>query len=283
MVEHAAFPRLAALAETLWSPASTHDWGGFIARLVPQMDRYRARGIAAAWSAFDVRVADAASGVVLQDQAGLPIRYTTDGSEPAANSALYREPLRLPAASTLRAAAFLDGSRIGDIALRAPGAARRRASNELGQCSGKLVLRLEDDAPASGPRAFFNVDLFDPCWIFQGAPLDGVERIHVRVGQLPYNFQLWKDVANIVPRPRAESAAGDLIVRRDDCKGAVLARIALTDARLRAGVSTLDATIPPQVGAHDLCFVFSGEGHDPLWAIEDISLQAGGSPRVTPQ
>ena len=45
LVEHAAFPRLDALAEVLWSPASTHDWNRFVARLVPQMARYRAMGI----------------------------------------------------------------------------------------------------------------------------------------------------------------------------------------------------------------------------------------------
>jgi hexosaminidase len=283
MVEHAAFPRLAALAETLWSPASTHDWNGFVVRLVPQMERYRARGIAAAWSAFEVRIADSARGVVLEGQAGWPIRYTTDGGEPTAGSALYREPLQPSAASTLRAAAFLDGRRVGDIALRAPDATQRRASNELGQCSGKLALRLEDDAPATGPRAFFNVDLFDPCWVFPRARLEGVDRIRVRIGQLPYNFQLWKDLANIVPRPQPDTPAGELIVRRDGCDGAVLAKVPLADARLHADVSAVDATIAAQTGVHDLCLTFSGEGHDPLWAIDDVTLQARASPRVSSQ
>ena len=44
-VEHAAFPRLDALAEVLWSPSSARDWRGFVERLVAEMDRQRALGI----------------------------------------------------------------------------------------------------------------------------------------------------------------------------------------------------------------------------------------------
>jgi len=272
MVEHAAFPRLAALAETLWSPASTHDWHSFIARLVPQMERYHARGIAAAGSAFEVRIADSTEGTALANQAGLPMRYTTDGSEPDANSMPYREPLVVPGIATLHAATFLDGHRVGDVATRLPDAARARASNELGQCSGKLVLRIEDDAPATGLRAFFNIDLFDPCWTWLRAPLDGVGRIRVDVGQVPYNFQLWKDIANIVPRPKPERVGGELLIRRDGCQGALLASVPLPDVHTQPGVTSLDAMLDPQAGVHDLCFVFSGEDHDPLWAIDRVKL-----------
>jgi len=44
-VEEMTFPRLAALAEVAWSQA--RDWKSFEARLGPQMERYRALGIAA--------------------------------------------------------------------------------------------------------------------------------------------------------------------------------------------------------------------------------------------
>jgi hexosaminidase len=209
MVEHAAFPRLAALSEVLWSPPSAHDWNGFLARLAPQMDRYRARGIAAATSAFET---------------------------PAPTDAL------------------------------------RGSSARLKQCSGKLVLRLEDDAPADGPRAFFNVDLFDPCWLFEHASLDGIAGVRVRVGQLPYNFQLGKDAANIVPRPKPQTPAGELRVMLDSCKGAQIASIPLDSARANPAVTTLDVPFAPIAGMHDLCFVFSGKGVDPLWAIDSVEL-----------
>ncbi len=51
-IDHMAFPRAAALSEIAWSPAGAHDWHGFLKRLAPQMDRYRALGIGAASSAF---------------------------------------------------------------------------------------------------------------------------------------------------------------------------------------------------------------------------------------
>jgi hexosaminidase len=271
MVEHAAFPRLAALAETLWSPRESRDWRGFITRLVPQMERWRAHGIAAARSAFEVRFSDTPQGVVLSNQAGLPMRYTLDGSEPNAQAERYAGALAVPAGATVRAAAWLEGRRIGPVASREPGAQRRRASNELAQCSGKLVLRIEDDAPPQGPRAFFDVDLFDPCWTWPHAPLDAATRIRVAVGQLPYNFQLAADVVNIVPRPAPATPAGELLVR-DGCAGEPLATLPLDQARAQPGVTVLEAGLPSLPGVHDLCFMFSGEGRDPLWAIDAIEL-----------
>ncbi|HEY6943460.1 beta-N-acetylhexosaminidase [Dokdonella sp.] len=272
MVEHAAFPRLAALAEALWSPREAPDWSRFVARLVPQMERWRAHGIAAAQSAFEVRFSDTAQGIALSNQVGLPMRYTLDGRDPDARAAIYAGgALTPPAGARIRAATWLDGRRVGDIAARLPDTAHRRASSELAQCTGKLVLRLEDDAPTQGPRAFYDVDLFDPCWIWPHAPLDDVARIRVAVGQLPYNFQLYKDVANIVPRPAPATAAGELLVR-DGCAGPLLASLPLDRARMNPAVSVLEAQLSQRPRARDLCLLFSGEGHDPLWAIDTVEL-----------
>src|SRR5512142_3161349 len=44
-VEHAAFPRLDALAEVLWSPKDARDWSGFAARLPPEIERQHALGV----------------------------------------------------------------------------------------------------------------------------------------------------------------------------------------------------------------------------------------------
>ncbi|HEY0178694.1 MAG TPA: family 20 glycosylhydrolase, partial [Dokdonella sp.] len=277
-VEHAAFPRLAALAEVLWTPPARRGWQGFVARLGPQMDRYRALGVDAADSAFEVRFGeDADAGAVtvtLSDQAGLPIRYTRDGREPTAASPLYSAPLRLERPATLRAAAFLGTRALG--ARRRDYAAdeiARRSSDALKQCSGKLTLRLEDDAPGDdGRRARFDVDLFDPCWIWPQAPLAHASRLAARVGQLPYNFQLGKDAANVVPRPPPASADGELIVRLDTCSGPTLVALPLAAAAASRGTTTLAADLPRQDGPHDLCFVFSGRGSDPLWAIDDVRL-----------
>ena len=202
--------------------------------------------------------------VALSNQVASPIHYTLNGNDPVVASALYRDPLQLPVPSTLRAATFVDGHRVGDVQTRELTRANllRRSGAALKQCSGKLTLRLEDDAPAAGPRAFFDVDLFDPCWIFERAPLDGVTGIAVAVGQLPYNFQLQKDAANIVPRPAPQSAAGELKVSIDSCTGAMLATLPLAPALGNPAVTTLEAALPAQTGTHDLCFMFGRRGND---------------------
>jgi hexosaminidase len=279
-VEYAAFPRLDALAEVLWSPPSSHGWHGFIERLVAQMDRHRALGIHPSDSVFEVRIAenyDAAKNTVtvaLSNQAGLPIRYTTNGSEPDASAPLYRSPLQLPVPSSLRATTFA-----GERALTAAHAREftratllHRTSAELKQCSGSLTLRLEDDAPADDARAIFNVDLFNPCWIWPAAPLDGISGIAVSVGRIPYNFQLAADVVNIVPRPIPASTDGELLVKRDSCTGATLATIPLGPAAVNPGLTTLSAAWPAVAGAHDLCFQFASRGVDPLWVIDSVRL-----------
>ncbi len=278
MVEHAAFPRLAALAEVLWSPPSSHDWTGFIQRMLPQMERWRADGIAAAGSAFAVRFEATAGGLALSNQAGLPMRYTLDGAAPGADSPTYTQALVLAPDVTLQAATFSDGRQVGAIARRTPRDAWRRASPSLKQCSGGLVLRLEDDAPPAGDRAFFDVDLFNPCWLYPQAPLDAVHRLRITVGQLPYNFQLQQDAANIVPRAKPHTPAGELIVAQDRCDGPELARIPLAQASANPATSVLETTLAA-AGTHDLCFAFAYDGVRPQWAINSVELVPDGTGR----
>jgi hexosaminidase len=273
-VEHAAFPRLDALAEVLWSPRATRDWPGFVARLVPEMDRHRALGIAPAESAFAVRYDANGDTVALSNQAGFAMRYAIGAGDPVASSPAYAAPLALKTPSTLRAATFVGDRRIGSVATYtlAPDSALVRTDHALKQCTGGLVLRLEDDAPREGERAVFDTDLFNPCWLWQHAPLDGIAGVAVTVGQIPYNFELAGDAKNIVPRPKPSTPNGELLVMLDDCKGRPLAKIPLDAALGNPTLTTLAATWPPVTGAHDLCFVFAAEGHDPLWAIDRVRL-----------
>ncbi|MBP2320984.1 hexosaminidase [Kibdelosporangium banguiense] len=44
-IEFMAFPRLPAIAELGWSPASTHDWESFRGRLAGQGDRWKVQGV----------------------------------------------------------------------------------------------------------------------------------------------------------------------------------------------------------------------------------------------
>jgi hexosaminidase len=280
-VEHAAFPRLDALAEVLWSPANARDWRGFVARVVRENDRQRAFGVEPAESAFAVRIEDRDGIVALSNQAGFAMRYAIGDRDPVASSPLYAAPIALKTPSTLRAATFAGTERVGPVATYAltRDSALVRTDRALEQCTGGLVLRLEDDALREGPRAVFDVDLFNPCWLWRRAPLDGVSGIEVTVGQIPYNFQLAGDAKNIVPRPKPSAPHGELLVMLDGCKGREIARIPLDPALANPALTALDASWPPIAGTHDLCFEFATEGHDPLWAIDRVKLMRAPSVR----
>lgn len=148
----------------------------------------------------------------------------------------------------------------------------QRTDDDLKLCQQKIPLRLEDDAPFEGERAAFMVDIMDPCWIYEQAPLDQIRGIEVTIGQLPYNFQLWKDASGIVTHKPA-TEFGELEVRLDSCTGDVLAQISLEPAVKQPALTTISAPLPPRSGAHDLCFMFTGKSHDPLWAIDNVRLR----------
>lgn len=284
--ERALFPRTAALAEAVWSPKAARDWDGFLSRLVPQMARYRAQNVQASDAAFAVRYqaerdAQGQPVVKLSNQVGFgQIRYVEGKGELNNASPLYDTALPLRPPTTFQAATFVDGRALSAPRRYAPAdmaALTQRTGNRLRQCKGGLNLRMEDDAPADGiggrsPRAALLADVFDPCWIYEGAALDQVGAIEVRVGQLPYNYQLWRDTPKIVSRP-ANGPEGALEVRADGCEGAPIAVLPLGSARRTAGLTTLRAKVAATAGTHDLCLVFASGSHDPLWAIERVTLQ----------
>lgn len=280
-VQHMTFPRLAALAEVAWSPQESRDWPGFLARLPDQLDRYRALGIHYAESAFEVRIAahPGAGGEALQirlsTQASLgTIRYTLDGTDPTPQSSVYESPIGARPPVEVRAAGFMGSRQLSATRARLFDARtlRTRTDEELTLCQQKLPLRLEDDAPFEGERAVFLVDILDPCWLFERAPLDGVASLEVTVGQLPYNFQLWKDASGIVTREPA-TEAGELLVRLDSCTGELLASMSLAPAVTQPALTTLTAPLVRPSGTRDLCFMFTGKSHDPLWVIDSVALR----------
>jgi hexosaminidase len=280
-VAHQAFPRVAALAEATWSPKAARDWNAFLARLPAQFARYRALGIPHATTAFEPRLTLApADGrrlrVALANQAAFgAIRYTTDGSAPTPESALYEQPFEAAAGTTLRAATFageLPLAQASAVALT-PARLRRRTDETLGQCSGRLVLRLEDDFPRAGPRAVFNVDIIDPCWTWADAELSQGATLLAAVGQVPFNFQIGRD-ADAIRRGDAQSEAGELEVRRGDCQGEPLARAPLAPAAAHAGVTVLPPIrIPAQSGPPGLCLRFARPAIDPIWTLQWVELR----------
>ena len=278
-VQHAMLPRLAALAETAWSPAANKDWNGFLARLPAMLPRYRALGIGYADTPFEVRSAVAPSAeagkveITLSNNLAYPdMRYTLDGSEPTAGSTAYTAPFTAALPAVLRAAVFVDG-----VAL-APAPARRldaaslltRSDEELQMCTGALMLRLEDDGPATGDRAIFNADIFNPCWSWKAAPLAGIGRIAVRAGRIPYNFQLAGDEKHRKFQP-AVAKHGELKVSAG-CDGPVLATAPLPADAEADGFLTLTLPIEATPQAQYLCVVFTGDTRPAYWVLDRVTL-----------
>jgi hexosaminidase len=118
-VEYMVFPRLAALSEVLWSPASKRDWADFSGRMETQYKRYEKAGINYAKSAYQVTAQpnlvpeEKKLEIKLSSEVHNPvIRYTTDGTTPSVSSARYTQPFSIDKTSTVKAAVFIDGQSV---------------------------------------------------------------------------------------------------------------------------------------------------------------------------
>jgi hexosaminidase len=277
-VERMMWPRAAILAELGWTKAGPRDWNSFAPRLAAELGRYRALHLAYDVTPLvpqvDLSGTPAAPQAALRQQAGIgTIRYTTDGSAPTAASPAYQAPITMT--GLLTAQAFLGGAPVGPAqSWRVDAAAlrvREGAQFELCANPPKIPLRLEDDGPVGGKRAIHWVDLMDACWLWRGAPMDGMTRIEARVGSVPFNFAIGAAINKITFR-KAETPEGELEIRLDDCDGPVVAKLPLAPAKDNSGVTTLTGTLLPQTGAHSLCATFTQNRLDPLWVLDKLTL-----------
>jgi hexosaminidase len=148
----------------------------------------------------------------------------------------------------------------------------KRSSHELRTCTNEIVLSLEDDAPLTGERAAFLVDVMNPCWIYMAADLTHVTGIDAAVGQLPFEFQLGADV-HVPKLSPPQTAAGELEVRMDGCDGERIAVLPLQAAIPNNAVTQLPAAkIDHRDGTHDLCMKFTQRSHDPMWVLDWVRL-----------
>jgi hexosaminidase len=285
-VEHAAFPRLDALAEVTWSPAGTSNWQGFLARLPAQFERYRAQHVNVADSAFAVDIiadrnlalATGKATVTLADQVGVAaIHYTLDGSPPTAVSPRYDAPFNVTLPVSVRAASFAaDGSllaasreRVLDRAalLSLPG-------NTLPNCPGSdFRLRLQPMPDARSTQPVYAVNVFDSCQQVPALWMNGVVAIHVDAVRLPRNFALAHEQKLVVSRPHA-TPFGELVVRADQCDGRVLTSMPLPDPAHSERNFALDAKLPAQQGEHALCLIYTAPIDGPLYALDRVTLTA---------
>jgi hexosaminidase len=281
-LQHHLYPRLAALAEVGWTPMARKDYGDFLKRLPAQLQRYRSLGIAYAKTPFEVVVTaqdlreSGQAQVTLANPLGYEIRYTLDGSVPAATSLRYAQPFTVTPPAQVRAAAFFDGKPLADVTGQLVDREwlLRRTSDALASCpeGGRLLLRLEDDGPREGARAMFNVTIFNPCWQWPQADLAGIAKLQVRAGRIPYYFQLAHDEVNRKFEP-ARSAHGELLVRAGNCKAEPFATVPLPASPDADGFVTLDANLPARLsGRQDLCLVFTGDTRPEMWVLDEVRL-----------
>lgn len=278
-VEHALFPRIAAVAEIGWSAPAVRGYDGFLERLPTQLQRYRALDIGHARTPFEVRIdadedrAARTATVMLSNPLGYDdIRYTTDGSAPTAQSPKYAQPIPLRLPIRVRAAVFHAGHALGDASERrlSAGSLLQRNDEALAMCTNALMLRLEDDGPADGDRAIFNVDIFNPCWEWKQADLGGIAGIEIRAGRIPYFFQLAHDEPARRFKP-AQSAYGELVIRAG-CDGPTLASLPLPQTPGSNGFLTMKAPLPPQTATQDLCVYFTGDTRPTMWTLDRVRL-----------
>ncbi len=150
--------------------------------------------------------------------------------------------------------------RFAEAPLSQPVDPLRRTSHAMALCTNNMALSLEDDAPIAGDRAVFKVDIMDPCWMFKGADLSKAHCTGGAVGQVPFNFQIG-DAVKEIPLLQPATAAGELEVRVDDCKGERIAVLPLASAVGNFAVTTLPAATIRRAKACTICVSRSSQEH----------------------
>lgn len=275
-VTHMAFPRAAAVAEIGWSQPDKRDFTDFTSRLPAHFEQLDAEGLGYAKSAYEVRTnLRAGPGTVeitLANQIeGSDIRYTVDGSQPTLESMLYQGTITAAREGELKAAAFARGRQMSDVTVQGltESALRWRSDDDLTLCSNSIPLRLDDDAPVRGERRVFKMDIMAPCWIYEDANLEGVSKLEISVGNVPFNFQIGADIEKVsFVEPQTE--AGELVIFRNSCdaEGTELTRVSLAPAFGNHEVTTLTADLPAGAESGTLCFRFAQHTYEPLWALD---------------
>ncbi|MDR3653444.1 MAG: family 20 glycosylhydrolase [Paludibacter sp.] len=113
-VEYMVFPRLAAMAEALWSSKENRNWESFRKRLPSEFDRYEQLGIKASKAFYDVQFNSKITPenklqiTLLCDCPNAQIHYSINGKDN-----LYKDSFKLPASADISARALVDGRQTG--------------------------------------------------------------------------------------------------------------------------------------------------------------------------
>jgi len=114
--EYMIFPRIAALAEAVWTNKALCDWNNFENRINRQFVIYDYMKISCAKSIYTVYITpqpDEGTSTLyaaLETESSLPeVYFSTDGSEPGTSSVKYLAPIKIENSTTIKASSFIDG------------------------------------------------------------------------------------------------------------------------------------------------------------------------------
>ena len=121
-LEYMVLPRLLAVAEMGWSPASCRDWEDFKRRLSVHVTALRAAGLNCYPLSDRVDISSSIEeGKALVsfecEKYSSELRYTLDGSTPNSSSALYTAPFELSGPALVKVSRFEDGVPAGTDSL----------------------------------------------------------------------------------------------------------------------------------------------------------------------
>ncbi|MDP4185305.1 MAG: family 20 glycosylhydrolase [Bacteroidota bacterium] len=121
-LEYMTLPRLAAMAEALWTPEGRKDWKSFANRMENVYPRYQALGLNYSKSAFNISLqakfdpATKKLNVSMKSETGdASIFYTLDGKKPGPSSKAYTQPVEIKGTGTIKAALMKNGKIRGNI------------------------------------------------------------------------------------------------------------------------------------------------------------------------
>jgi hexosaminidase len=176
-----AMPRMAALAEVLWTPAARRAYAGFQSRLLRHFALLDHKGVNYSRSIYQITPTmeplPSGGGVLVSLSSPLDsslIHYTTDGSSPTTDSPRYAGPIPVTTSGTLKFTSIK-----GDKILGPPAAQTFVITKSTGK-SVRLRTQPDERYPGEGPSTLVNGVLGNPVrhglhWIgFWGPDLDAV-------------------------------------------------------------------------------------------------------------